>query len=163
MAGYSILPDVGCASNDGVLFISSVSMHCPGWVVLDVTPLWQASTQRGADLLIPGRPGMLPLPRRITSTEVSLRMIINGNYTAGGVYNYNARLGLYNNIEYLNSAIVVPAPGGSLRNVTLYAPGGGSSKTQGAHVTGLEIGDQVGAFCKAVLTLVFPEGNLSGF
>lgn len=152
--------DVACTETDGLLYIGTVSMNRPAWAMLDLTPLWAPAQQRGEDLLIPGRPGLVAMPKRVTGTDASLRMIINGNYNYLGAATTNSRRGLFDNIDYLNNHVVTPPA--STRTVSLYLPGSSTEYMSGkVHVTSLELGEQVGGFCKAILNLSIPDGRLA--
>ncbi len=154
--------NLACIEVDGILTISSVALHTPGWAVLDVTPLWNPADQRGQDLLIPGLSGVYPLRRRVTVSERSLRMIISGYHDKDGNAYSDPRLGLFENINYLNTNVVQPIGGNGLRTAVLTAPAGDAAYMTGSvHVLGLEIGDQVAGVAKAVLRVSIPSGRLS--
>lgn len=55
-------------------------MHRPAFAVIDVTLLWTGPPQRGADLVIPGRAGVLSMPRRAQARQVSLPMVIDARF-----------------------------------------------------------------------------------
>lgn len=139
---------------DGTLTVEGVSMHVPSWVALDVTALWGSPGVRGDDLLIPGRPGLISMPRRITGTSYSVPMVVDGRFTYAGSVRANAREGLRANV-----AALVELVSGAARVVTLTTPDASATLTGAAHVA-LTLGDQTRSTMRVVMDLDFPEGGL---
>lgn len=156
--------DVGCAATDGVLAISGTSLHAPSWICLDVSELWMSAEQRGTDLVIPGRPGAIPMPRRATVTPRSIRLLIGGTHRYNGTRYNNVRAGLFANVQALNALVVQPTyVGNGTRSIQLSAPGGGGLTGVG-HVVGLDLGEHLGGqVMRAVLRISLPDGELTPY
>lgn len=161
----STIFDYECTTADGELTIDDVSMHTPGWTVLNPFILWNPAEQRGEDLLVPERPGALPLPRRITTTQHTLEMVIRGTHNHNGTPYANESFGLWANIEYLNQNVVEPSPymTDTTRFAELAIPASPVVMQGYVHVDRLELGDRIGPFCRAAITLTIPAGRLEPF
>lgn len=139
----------------GELVVAGQSMMCPAWCVLDVSPLWGPAAQRGQNLLIPGRPGKIGMPRRRDETGFSLPMLIDCTVDRTGAPWASIPVGLAGNLAYLESNVSGPvSTGDGTRTVTLGALSGPAQVS-------LVLGEQVGMLRRAVLTLLFPSGGLS--
>ena len=153
--------DLAAVTRDGVLTIDGVAMQRPAWAVLDVTPLWLGPDQRGDDLVIPGRPGALPNPRRAATTARTLRMIIDGQYDPAGVWQSDPRAQLRRNIAYLREHVSDPTYiGDGRRTITLVTPDGVTYTGQ-VHVGPLQLGDQVRGLARAALPITITDGDLT--
>jgi hypothetical protein len=155
--------DVAAASRDGVLTIDGVVMMCPAWAVTDVTPLWMGPTQRGSDLLIPGRPGQLPNPRRADATKVTLRMVLDGSVDRDDVpWTCGEREGLRRNVLFLRQHVSDPTNiGDGTRGLALVTPDLSSTLTGRATIEALRTGVRSGPVWVATLELSLPDGALS--
>jgi len=146
----------------GSLTIDGVLLHRPAFAVLDVRPLWTGPTVRGADLEIPGWPGVVSMPRRATARSVSLPMLIEGRVDPAGNPYDNPLEGLLLNIEWLRTYVTGPT---YLTDGTRYAvlsiPGGGGTREGYVTVEGLEVGGGPVGMGFAVLDLTLPNGTLS--
>lgn len=158
----SMIFDYDCTTTDGELTIDGVAMHTPAWTVLDPAVLWQPALQRGDDLLVPGMPGVLALPRRVSVTSYTLRTVIRGTHDRNGTPYSNSSYGLWANIEFLRQHVVDPSPYNmaTLREAELTIPGSAVTMQGDVHVDSLELGDRVGPFFRASLTLTIPAGRL---
>jgi hypothetical protein len=155
--------DVAAVSRDGVLTIDSVVMMCPAWAVTDVTPLWMGPAQRGQDLLIPGRPGQLPNPRRADLTKVTLRMVIDGSVDrTGAAWPCGEREGLRRNVLFLRQNVSDPTNhGDGTRGLSLVTPDQSSTLTGRATIEALRTGVRSGPVWVATLELALPDGALA--
>lgn len=145
-------------TRDGQLWIDGESMQRVAFAVISVSPLWAPVTQRGSDLLIPGRTGVIGMPRRGTSTTYALRMIIDGGFDAAGSPTTNTGDGLAANIDWLEANVSGPvAIGDGQRQITYTRPGGAMLSGRG-HVT-LQLGDRVRDFFRAVLAIEVASGT----
>lgn len=155
--------DVGAASRDGVLTIDGVAMMCPAWAITDVTPLWMGPAQRGTDLLIPGRSGQLPNPRRADLTKVTLRMVIDGTVDrTGAAWPCGEREGLRRNVLFLRENVSDPTNlGDGTRALALVTPDLSSTLRGRATIEGLRTGVRSGPIWVAVLELSLPDGALA--
>lgn len=146
--------NVAASMADGVLTVGGISMHTPGWIAVDVTPLWDGPDVRGDDLLIPGLPGLLPMPRRFTGTSYTIPLLIDGAVTSSGTPHANIRNGIALNLGVLQTLV-----GGMPKSVSLTRPGGGIYGTGSAHVQ-VKQGEKSRGIARAVMTLDFPGGGL---
>lgn len=149
--------DVGCTTENGTLYVEGEIMHRPAFTVMDVSPLWQGPDQRGTNLMIPGRPGTIAMPKRAAETMVSLRMLLDGRRTVGGGAKSNYSDGLFDITMWLR-ALTAPTP--TPRNLTLYAPDGITS-IGGTGQLRFTLGDRVGPLQRALLEITLPEGYLT--
>lgn len=155
--------DLEVAKADGILTIDNVAMQCPAWAVLNVNLLWGPADQRGEDLLIPGRPGRLPNPRRIDATKVQLRMVIDGRVDrTGAPWPQGEREGLRRNLLFLRTNVTDPTNvGDGTRTARLATPDRALTLTGAVTVENLRLGDRVGPLWKALLELSIPAGVLA--
>lgn len=149
--------DVECTKADGELYVGAESMHRPAFAVMDPSPL-EHGAERGTNLLIPGVPGTLLMPKRTDEATVTLRMLLDGRYTQSGALSVlgDAR-GCRDLRVWLRSNVYGPTTGG--RALTLYLPGGGSVSGTG-HVT-IQFGVRVGPIQRAVMVVNLPDGLLA--
>lgn len=146
----------------GDLTIGGIAMNCPAWKVLNLHELWQPADQRGADRVVPGASGVLPLRRRDTVTQRSLQMLISGTHLQNGTEASTPLIGLQVNVEYLRDNVVAPTgTGNGTRTAVLTMPSG-ATRTESVHVVGMEFGDlrPDGHWLRAVLTLSIPTGRI---
>lgn len=152
--------DWECTMDDGTLTIDTVLMHCPAFAVLDVAKLWDGPPQRGEDLKIPGRPGVLPNPRRADAGAVDLRLVIDGRFDRLGDEWPLPAQGLLENVLWLRENVTDPTyTGDGTRTVTLTSPDGSRTFTGPAHVS-MKPAARVGPVQRAILTLSLPDGAL---
>lgn len=153
--------DLDAATRDGTLSIDGVGLQRLAWTVLDLTPFWEGPEQRGDDTMIPGRPGVLSNPRRADTTTVSLRMIIDGNFTPTGEPAPDPRGQLRLNIKYLRTNVSDPTyTGDGTRTLTIVTRDG-ATLTGPVTVGKLKLGDQATAIARAVLPITIPDGVLT--
>ncbi len=146
--------EVAAWKAQGELFVGSVSLMCPAWAVIDVSPLRQGATHRGTDVLIPGVAGRVGMPRRKDATAFQLPMVIDCTVDRTGAATASVPAGLMVNVDYLEANVSGPvATGTGTRTVTL------GSKSGAAHVS-MQLGEQIGPLRRAVLTLDFPGGGI---
>lgn len=148
--------DVPCTTTNGTLYVGSQIMHRQAFAVMDVTPLWLGPNQRGTNLLIPGRPGRIIMPKRADETTASLRMLLDGRYTVGGTPTSDSNQGLFDIFIWLRS-LTAPSSGTA---VTLYEPDGVGSITGTAQLR-LTMGDRTGPLQRALLEVTMPNGSLA--
>lgn len=161
MSGSGAMLSVPVSQADGILSITGLPLHTPAYAILDLTPLWMGPDIRGEDLLIPGRTGVLPLPRRATVTTKSLPMIIDGRYDRLGNRWDNEREGLRRNIALLRTYFTDPTySGDGTRWLTLTSPTNIVTLSGPVHVTGIEVGREYGPIWRASLNLSLPLGTL---
>ena len=130
---------------DGVLTIGGISMNRAAWMVGgdedgdgSLFELLTYVEQRGENRLLPGATGVIAYPRRRTETTHELGLIVVGEVDNTGATNADHTLGLYNNLNYLMTNVVVPVVSSTgTRAATWDPPGGATQRTANIHVTGL--------------------------
>ncbi len=149
---------VECTTADGELFVGAQTMHRPAFAVMDPSPLEHGSAERGTNLRIPGAPGTLLMPKRTDEATLTLRMLLDGRYTAAGALSTlgDAR-GCRDLRVWLRANVYGPTPTG--RTLTLYLPGGGSVSGTG-HVN-IQFGVRVGPLQRAIMVVNLPDGLLA--
>lgn len=161
MGGWESGLDWECTTDDGRLSIDGLIMHCPAFAVLDVAKLWEGPVQRGTDLQIPGRPGVLPNPRRADVTPTSLRLVIDGRFDRDGDEYPNSAQGLLETVLWLRENVTDPtyATDGT-RQLVLSSPDGSRTLTGPAHVS-MTAGQRLGPIQRYQLNLSLPDGALT--
>lgn len=159
MSGDDLL-DWECTRDDGTLTIDGVMMHCPAFAVLDVAKLWEGPDQRGDDVKIPGRPGVLATPRRADVTPVTLRLVIDGRMDRLGNEWPTPAQGLLENVLWLRENVTDPTYiGDGTRTVSLTSPDGSRTFEGPAHVS-MVPGARLGPVARYALSLSLPDGAL---
>lgn len=145
----------------GALTISSVSMHCPAWNLLDLVPLWLHNAVRGTNVVIPGSTGTRAYPQRVHEARHSLVMAITGWVDRNGTANADEWDGLQVNIEYLRANVIAPptAPTAT-RAATLVMPDG-TTRSANIQVVNLELGRHIKSQFEAVLDIIIPSGRFA--
>jgi hypothetical protein len=160
---------------EGTLTISGISMNIANgaWGILgDATGrgglihLWAGFDVRGEDRVLPGAPGVIAYPRRITKTRHDLRLLIVGDVIGQtGVPASNAIEGLAANIEYLRANVIAPvASSTGTRAASLTVPGA-ATRTADIHVLKMTIQeymlDECGSIAVTTLQIDIPAGRLA--
>lgn len=154
--------DVVATQAGGTLTIGGHAMHRAAFAVTSVSDLWGPDQLRGGDLLIPGRPGVLALPRRRTVRKVALPMVLDGRFQVdGSPSGANELVGLKGIITWLNDNLIAPAVGDGTRALTLTDPAAGDDLTGRVTVEGIEVGNKVRGLWLAVLDITLPDGRLA--
>lgn len=146
--------DVAATLTDGALTINGVLLHTPAYAAVDVTELWEPADQRGDNILIPGKPGRVPMPKRDDETERSVPLILDGAVTSTGAVISNPTAGLFGHWMTLRAAL----GGGDLVPASLSAPGGGPGISADVHVMGIAKGTRLGTLMACTLDLLIPAG-----
>lgn len=145
-----------------------LSLHNPAWLVVDLRDLWFPGLQRGADLIIPGVPGVRARQRRVTVTTHSLPTVITGDANVNGIApacgaDFDAAFDnrmrqLKTNIDLFVSVFVVPTgTGDGTRAARLVLPDG-ETRTADIHVTGFTPGGRVDVLQTGTLEISIPAG-----
>lgn len=130
-----------CDNCFGSLVINSLAGNTEAWCFVELSMLWTAGDQRGADRLIPASVGVQAQQRRLTITRHSLPMVIVGSVDKNGVLYADRWDGLFQNIDELKTTWVDPTgTGDGTRAATLTLPDGNTTRTANIHVTALELG-----------------------
>lgn len=143
---------------DGALTVNGLVLHCPAFCVVDVTDLWLGPGLRGEDLLIPGRQGRVPKPKRRDVTERSLPMVIDGSVAIDGTPYTNDRAGLRATLFYLRANLGEGMPVTASLSPPPGTAGPGQSGT--VHVMSITPGQKTGSLWNATLDLSIPNGAL---
>lgn len=153
--------DVAGSLADGELRVSGSTMHTPAYAPVDLTELWEGPDQRGDDLMIPGAPGVLPMPRRADVSERRVHMVIDGSVAYTGAVWSNEREGLRRNVARIRSIASDPTGvGDGTRAITLTSPDGLTTLSGYAHVS-LKVGAKTKGLWRAELVLSLPSGYLA--
>lgn len=89
--------------------INSVPLATPAWVVMDMSPLWDAPGLRGGDRRIPYEDGEQPLRRFLEPLRVVVPLLIRGDRDQDNAAYSNTMIGLQTNLDYLRSNILTPS------------------------------------------------------
>jgi hypothetical protein len=148
-----------CVSDGvGTLTIDGTSLNCPAWGIPDLSALWGlVPPQRGKNVVIPGTPGQLPMPRRDDEAVVTLVMLISGTVDSAGTATADENVGLITNIGLLEAAFVAPTPPAATLPATLTVAA--LSLAADVQVTGFKVAIVTGGFAKAALELTIPAGR----
>ncbi len=148
----------------GALTLNGVSMHTAAWDTGNVWVLWTPLGRRGTDVMLPGAPGVLPMPRRLTATTVTLELVIGAAVDhLGAPYDSDAEA-LEGNVDYLRANVTDPFPPGSdpdtgTITAQLTMPSGAVRSGQ-VTVEDLVLGDFTRQGALATLDLTVPLGVL---
>lgn len=140
------------------LTIGTTDLNKPGFsTVRDLLTLLDVEV-RGNDIEIPGIQGVIPKARRIARMDTFLELMIFGFKDSAGSAHADPRRGLFENINYLNNTIMVPASGDGTRAATLTI----GASTWTADVTllpPLNARSVTNYMARGVLRLSIPEGR----
>lgn len=145
----------------GDLVISSTTMYCAAWIIVDPSRLWTMGDLRGSDRPLPGG-GTIAYPRRPNATKITLPMHISRTHDRlGAAYAVDGYEGLESNINYLRTNVTDPPnlgtfPDGS-RPATLTMPSG-STRTAHLNDFKLTIGQALPSMVFATLEFSIVEG-----
>lgn len=144
----------------GTLYLDEEVMHRTAFAVAQVSALFAPAPRRGADLLIPGRPGLLSLPRLSDARRVGLPMVIDGQFLPDGTESGHDLSGLKFTLAWLDEHVIAPEGGSSTRLLRLTDPGGLPDQTATVTVEGVTLGQRNRGLWFAVLDLTLPTGRL---
>jgi hypothetical protein len=160
---------------EGVLTVDGISLNIANgaWGVIGdekgnggLIHLWAGFDVRGDDRILPGAPGVIAYPRRITKTRHDLRFLITGDIIGQtGVLATNAIEGLATNFEYIRSNILAPVVSSTgTRAATLTIPGA-ASRTANIHVLGMKVQSymlmECGSVAVTTLQIDIPAGRFA--
>lgn len=141
------MPALNDYAPEGVLTINSLVMNCPAWSLCGdergrdgLLQLLFAIRKRGDDRVVPLAANVIPYPRRRTSKEVDLRLVVTGDVDAAGVAHADSANGLVTNLEAIYDGIIEPAAGPDPNTGTVVASfaGLGATVSTNLHVLGWE-------------------------
>lgn len=160
---------------EGTLTIDGVPMNPANgaWATLGdergeggLLQLWAMFAVRGQDRVLPGAPGVIAYPRRITQTRIDLRFLMVGDVIGEtGVPAANSIEGLAQNTEYIRANVLAPVVStDGTRPATLTIPGL-ASRTADVHVLGIVLQSYMLGECGSIavntLQLSIPDGRFS--
>lgn len=159
---------VGFSTADGELILNGVTMHCPAWDIVPVDSpgvraLWVPLGRRGTDVLIPGAPGVLSQPRRLTASLFTFNMVITGACDRLGAAFTNEKIGLETNIGYLDEHVTSPFVSGGADDGTIPARlvmPSGAVREGPVTIEDFTPGAGTRGVWAATLTLTVPAGKL---
>lgn len=141
---------------DEYLELGIVPLSTPAWATQDISSLLAGPPARGADLVIPGRPGQLPRPRVTDARTISIPLTVFGDYNWEGTAYADRRAGLMTNLEHLKLRLAPPL-GTDQRQLTWHSPlGDRVAKT--LPESAIDITMLGTHTARAVITLTIPSG-----
>lgn len=142
----------------GTLTIDSIPLSTKGWSTTNLVPLWGLGPVRGSNVTIPGYPGEIPQPKRLTAFDVTLQMVVSGCHDAAGALYEDPFVGLQANCAFLDS--FVAAQPLNTREAVLTMPDG-STRSGDVHVLRFQRGEPDGFLWRATLDISIPAGALT--
>lgn len=155
MGQLTINPDQGFASGG----FAETPMRCPGWWLLDMSPLWGFPAQRGENLVIPGAQGRRPNPRRLDQAIYVMPIHIIGEVNVSGGTYANPLQGLYENLRWLRDNVHALPAGSYTREASLTLPD--TSELVADVQANLQLVSQRGAEADGIFELIIPTGDFT--
>ena len=145
---------------EGTLTIGGISMNPANgaWGIVGdergqngLLQLWASFDVRGQDRILPGAPGIIPYPRRMTVTRHDFRLLITGDVIGQtGAPATDAIEGLATNFDYLRANVIDPVVSSTgTRASTLTVPGQ-ASRSADIHIIGFVIQSYQLAECGSI-------------
>lgn len=141
---------------DEYLELGIVPLSTPAWATEDIASVLAGPPARGADLVIPGRPGQVARPRVTDARTVTIPLTVFGDYDWEGNAYSDKRVGLMTNLEHLKLRLAPPL-GTDLRNLYWYSPLG-DRRAQTLPESAIDISMLGTHTARVVLTLTIPSG-----
>lgn len=94
---------------DEWLEIDGVDLATHAYWIESLAPLFNVQ-KRGSDRILPNLAGARPYRRRITALSVSLTVNVLGDVDEDGVAIADPRIGLYDNLRFLEDALLADVP-----------------------------------------------------
>lgn len=147
-------------ADHGQLTIDGIPLMTPAWRITNLQILDSAGDTRGSDVPIPHVAGVKARPRRITATERTLEMLIQGEVNHAGVAYANAMQGKKSNVRYLRYYVVRPPATTDGTRTAILTDADGATTSRPVHVTGFEVGEAPGfGKVRATLDISIPLGE----
>lgn len=150
-------------TSDEWLEIDGIPLATPAWIITDLSELMNGPDVRGEDQIIPGAPGVKPLPRHVHVSLRSLPMVIYGGYDWEGNPYSDGHEGVETNLAYLVENLLLPPGTADGTRAAVLHLWNGDIRTGDVHVisplrTATELGP---AGLRAILELSIPAGYLA--
>ncbi len=141
---------------------STLQFPNPGVKVRNEWVLWQAGSQRGGDVTLPGVNGLLPRRRYLTATTHTLELIISGTAVYTGSPSGTPAVNLQTNILWLRDTVCEPTgTTDGTKAISVTMPTGTLAGT--VHVLGFRLGRvaEHARWAFATMDLSIPAGELA--
>jgi hypothetical protein len=141
---------------------STLQFPNPGVKVRNEWVLWQAGSQRGGDVTLPGVNGLLPRRRYLTATTHTLELIISGTAVYTGSPSGTPAVNLQTNILWLRDTVCEPTgTTDGTKAISVTMPTGTLTGT--VHVLGFRLGRvaEHARWAFATMDLSIPAGELA--
>ena len=141
---------------------STLQFPNPGVKVRNEWVLWQAGSQRGGDVTLPGVNGLLPRRRYLTATTHTLELIISGTAVYTGSPSGTPAVNLQTNILWLRDTVCEPTgTTDGTKAISVTMPTGTLDGT--VHVLGFRLGRvaEHARWAFATMDLSIPAGELA--
>jgi len=141
---------------------STLQFPNPGVKVRNEWVLWQAGSQRGGDVTLPGVNGLLPRRRYLTATTHTLELIISGTAVYTGSPSGTPAVNLQTNILWLRDTVCEPTgTTDGTKTISVTMPTGTLTGT--VHVLGFRLGRvaEHARWAFATMDLSIPAGELA--
>lgn len=140
---------------DEWLEIDNVDLATHAYWVESLAPLFNIQ-KRGSDRVLPNLAGARPYRRRITSLSVSLTVHVLGDVDADGVATIDPRIGLYDNLRFLEDNLLADVDTTAGTRVATWHLPDGSTRSSEVHVEAFTVvgNTPISAQCALELTIV---------
>jgi hypothetical protein len=96
-----------------------VSLHTLAWTATDLAPVRWSAQLRGSSTILPGVPGVVPNPRRVTESRRLIPFSIFGDCNPDGTAGIHPDEQVWVNLDQFVGAIVDPKSGSPLRDLVI--------------------------------------------
>lgn len=138
------------------LSIGIIPLSTTAWATESVGSIMSSAPARGADLVVPGRPGQVARPRVTDARTITIPLTVWGEYDWDGNPYADPRIGLITNLDHLKTRLVPPM-GTDFRTVTWHAPTG-DRRARTLPDAGLDVEPLGLTSARAVITMTIPSG-----
>lgn len=155
---------------EGSMTIDGKSINRPAFAIIGdergiggYVQLWADFDVRGQDRILPGVPGVIAYPRRVTVRRMDFRLLVVGDVDAAGAPVADSKEGLEANLEWIRTNFLAPVVSSTgTRTAVLTLPSGGT-RTAEIHVLGVVTQSYTLQECGAVwvgtLQISIPSGR----
>lgn len=117
----------------GSVTIDGLLMHRLAWELYDLSELHGTPTQRGGNRIVPGNPGTVAYPPRLTQSRYSLPLLVCGDWNLNDDYVTpdDRWEQLEINMDYLLTGVMLPTgSGGGTQTLIWTRPSGATTTSQ---------------------------------
>lgn len=147
--------------------INGVPLSTTAWATTDIADLLSGPGVRGADVLVPFRPGQSAVRRTLDAREVSIPMTVFGTHAPDGTAYTDPQRGLIQNLDLLKALVARPVANTASGTVVLKVytantlSGTGETRRADVHVSpNIQVARVGTAAAEVVLTVTIPGGVL---